>query len=64
MATREEYVAAAAALGKIAQTYMGRIPEAFLRHVNMDEVNKTINDAAVVAVDAAEKVRVASKPHS
>ena len=57
MATRNEYTAAAKALGEIAKEYLDHIPQVFLRHVDMDEVDNVINKAAIAAVDAAEKAR-------
>ena len=57
MATRDEYIAAAQALAGIAQGYLAHVPAVFKPYIHMDEINKAINDAAVAAVDAAEKVR-------
>jgi hypothetical protein len=65
MATRDEYIAGAAAIAVIAEGYISAVPGIWRQHIPMDQVNDAINKAAVAAIDAAEKVRsavVAQKP--
>jgi hypothetical protein len=57
MATREEYIAGAAAIAKIAQAALDKVPERFRALIPMDTVNEDINAAAVAAIDAAQAVR-------
>lgn len=56
MATREQYIAGAAAIAKIAQTAIAKVPEQFRSMIPMDQVGEYINQAAVAAIDAAEGV--------
>jgi hypothetical protein len=58
MATKAEYIAAAAALGKMAQVYIAQVPKVILeRFITMEELGQEINKAAIAAVDAAEEAR-------
>jgi hypothetical protein len=59
MATRDEYIAGAAAIAVIAQAALAKVPAEFRSMIPMDQVNDEINKAAVAAIDAAQGVREA-----